>query len=69
MITASDMLQQWQTSHVSGTLPQQQKACGTKAALDAASIELCVLCEDDSKVHTRRLCGRGGTQPCRTRAL
>ena len=57
------------TSHVSSTLPQQRKAGGTRAALlTAGSIDICVLCEDDKRVRTRRLSGRGGAQPW-TRAL
>ena len=43
------------TSHVSDTLPQQQRAGGTRAALAAASIDLSVLCADDSVVRTRRV--------------
>ena len=51
------------TSHVSDTLLQQLQAGGKRAALAAAAIDLYVLCADDSIVRTRRLCGRGGTQP------
>ena len=56
------------TAHVSGTL-SQQKAGGTRAALAAACIDLCVLCEHDYRVRTRRLCGRCGAQPWLTRTL
>ena len=48
---------------VSGTLPQHQKDGATGAALAAARTDLCVRCEVDSRVRTRRLCGRGGAQP------
>ena len=47
----------------SDTLLQQHKAGGTRAALAAASIDLYVLCADDSIVRSRRLCGRDGAKP------
>ena len=62
-IMASDMLQQWQPptclvpSHSSRRLVAQELPY-----VAAASIGLCVLCEDDSRVRTRRLCGRSGAQ-------
>ena len=54
-ITASDMVQQWQPptclvpSHSSRRLVAQELPC-----VAAASIDLCVLCEHDSRVRTRR---------------
>ena len=69
-ITASDMHQQWQLpTRLVPSHSSRRQVAKELPYVAPASIGLCVLSEHDCRVRLRRLCGRSGAQPRRTRAL